>query len=100
MTDDANELRRKKLLHRARYRGFKEADLLIGGFAEDALPSMSAAEMEAFEAILDCNDHDLYAWITGNAEAPKAVDAALIAKMGAFDASVRVRRNANLKSIH
>lgn len=89
MTLDPDDTRRKRLLHRARYRGFKEADLLVGGFAAAALPDMSAAELDAFEAILSLNDHDLYGWITGAAEPPANVDHALIAKMRAFDATGR-----------
>lgn len=84
--DDA---RRKMLLHRARYRGFKEADLVIGGFAASALAGMSERELDAFEAILSLNDHDLYAWVTGASEPPANVDHDLIARMRAFDASKR-----------
>ncbi|MDZ7627456.1 MAG: succinate dehydrogenase assembly factor 2 [Parvularculaceae bacterium] len=89
MSLEPDDLRRKKLLHRARYRGFKEADLLVGGFADEALPDMSAAELDAFEAILSLNDHDIYAWVFGGAAPPANVDAALIARMRAFDASKR-----------
>lgn len=91
MSDDGLSLRRKKLLHRARYRGFKEADILIGGFAEAALPTMSAAELEAFAEILDCNDHDLYAWIIDNAPPPPPIDAAILRRMKAFDAAAHIR---------
>ena len=86
---DVADIRRKRLLHRARYRGFKEADIVIGGFAEGALPGMSEPELEAFEAILSLNDHDIYSWILGASEPPANVDAGLIAKMRAFDASRR-----------
>ena len=86
---DPDDTRRKMLLHRARYRGFKEADLLIGGFAAAALPGMSDGELDAFEAILSLNDHDLYAWVTGAGEPPANIDHALIARMRAFDASAR-----------
>lgn len=89
MTGPDRDCQRKKLLHRARYRGFKEADLLIGGFAESALPAMTAEELEAFETILNCSDHDLYAWILGHDEPPPSIDRALITKMRAFDASGR-----------
>lgn len=85
-TDDT---RRKRLLHRARYRGFKEADIVIGGFAASALPDMSAAELDAFEALLALNDHDIYAWVTGASEPPANVDHALIEKMRTHDASIR-----------
>lgn len=86
---EPDDLRRKKLLHRARYRGFKEADILVGGFAEEALPGMSADELDAFEAILSLNDHDIYAWVAGGQPPPANVDAGLIARMKAFDAAKR-----------
>ena len=92
MTDATPDLRRKKLLHRARYRGFKEADILVGGFAEEALPGMAQGELDAFEAILAANDHDIYAWVSGAAEPPAAIDAGLIARMRKFDA-VRKAQN-------
>lgn len=91
MTDPSLDVRRKRLLHRARYRGFKEADILVGGFAETALASMSAAELDAFEEILAANDHDIYIWVTGNAEPPAQIDAGLIARMRAFDAAAKAR---------
>lgn len=91
MTECDIGILRKRLLHRARYRGFKEADILVGGFAEAALPVMSADELAAFEAILEENDHDIYAWVSGNIAPPASVDAALIARMRAFDAAEKAR---------
>jgi antitoxin CptB len=86
---DPADTRRKRLLHRARYRGFKEADLLIGGFASQALGGMSEAELDAFEALLGLNDHDIYAWVLGAAEPPANVDQRMIERMRAFDATQR-----------
>lgn len=89
MALDPLDTRRKRLLHRARYRGFKEADLIVGGFAASELAGMSDREMDAFEAILSLNDHDIYAWVLSVAEPPANVDIALITRMRAFDASRR-----------
>lgn len=91
MTDNLIDIRRKRLLHRARYRGFKEADILVGGFAEEALPGMAAADLDAFEAILAANDHDIYAWVMGHSEPPPSIDRTLIARMKAFDAAAKAR---------
>ncbi|MCB2098362.1 MAG: succinate dehydrogenase assembly factor 2 [Parvularculaceae bacterium] len=91
MSAETIETRRKRLRHRARYRGFKEADILIGGFADAALPDMDAAELDAFEAILACNDHDLYAWIAGDRAAPEEIDPAILKRMRAFDAAAKIR---------
>jgi antitoxin CptB len=84
MAIDIHSVRRKRLLHTARYRGFREADILIGGFAEAALPSMSDEELDSFEAILGLNDHDLYAIIVGDTTTPPGLDANLIGRMRAF----------------
>ncbi len=89
MTLDPHDTRRKRLLHRARYRGFKEADLLIGGFATQSLAAMADADLDAFEVILSLNDHDIYAWVIGSATPPANVDPGLIDQMRAFDASKR-----------
>jgi len=35
MTDDI-EARRKRAIYRANYRGFREADMMLGGFAKEA----------------------------------------------------------------
>ncbi len=86
---DPEDSRRKRLLHRARYRGFKEADLLIGGFATASLAAMTDAELSAFESILSLNDHDIYAWVLGAVEPPANVDKHVIERMRAFDASRR-----------
>ncbi len=86
---DTADARRKRILHRARYRGFKEADLLIGGFAAEAIGAMSNEELDAFEAILAFSDHDIYAWVFRWAKPPASVDPAIIARMRAFDASPR-----------
>jgi len=93
MSAETIEIRRKRLLHRARYRGFKEADILIGGFAEGALPSMTSHDLDAFETILDCYDHDLYAWIAGDRDAPAEIDQGLIERMRAFDAAAKIRES-------
>jgi len=86
------DVRRRKLLHRARYRGFKEADLLIGGFAESALASMDERELDAFEALIGESDHDICAWIVGGDEPPACIDRALIAKLRAFNAAAALKK--------
>ena len=78
-------IRRKRLLYLATYRGFKEADLLIGGFAKACLPNMEEAELDAFEALLKENDRELYAWATGNAEAPADLQGPVLDKLKAFE---------------
>ena len=76
--------RRKRLLYQASYRGFKEADILIGGFARANLPTMDEGELDQFEALLKCNDRDLYAWAIGNAEAPADLQGSVLNELQAF----------------
>lgn len=85
------ETRRKRLLHRARYRGFKEADILVGGFAETAVGAMSAAELGAFEKLIECADHDIYAWIFAGDPPPPDIDPKLIERMRAFNAVLKAQ---------
>ncbi len=64
--------RLSKLKYRAWRRGFLEADLILGPFADQHLESMTPAELDAFESLLDQPDHDVYGWIVGQATAPEA----------------------------
>ena len=87
MSEETIENRRKRLMYRARYRGFKEADIFIGGFAEANLPQMTTAELDEFEALLALSDHDLYAWIKGDKTPPANVSGPVFEKLRAFDAA-------------
>lgn len=79
------DIRRKRLLYLATYRGFKEADLLIGGFAKAHLPEMEEDELDQLEALLKQNDRELYAWATNNAEAPANLQGSVLNKLKAFE---------------
>ena len=59
------EARRKRLRFRSWHRGTREADLLLGGFAESCLDAMTAEDLALFDAILDRPDPVLMAWMTG-----------------------------------
>ena len=85
------DTRRKKLLYQASYRGFKEADLLIGGFARAHLPSMSDQELDEFEALLKQSDRELYAWAMGDIEPPAEVVGPIFEKLRNFDIANMIR---------
>ena len=61
------EVRRKRLRYRSWHRGTKEADLLLGGFADRHLGSMDEASLDFFEALLGEPDPSLMTWMTGRA---------------------------------
>src|SRR5579862_367132 len=60
MTD---ETRLKRLRFRAWRRGFREADLILGPFADSHARSLTARQLETLEILLEQPDPDLYAWI-------------------------------------
>jgi antitoxin CptB len=76
---DEARLKRAKL--RAWRRGFREADLILGPFADARLAAMSEAELASFERLLEVNDQDLYAWIVGAAPTPAEFDDAVMASL-------------------
>lgn len=82
-----DDIRLKKIRLRAWRRGFKEADLILGPFADRYGASMTDAELDAFEHLLNQPDPDIYDWFLGRAEPPEHVDAALMARLKAFDPS-------------
>jgi antitoxin CptB len=65
------DTRRKRLLFRSWHRGTKEADLLLGSFAERHLAAFTPEQVDRYEALLGAEDADLLAWIAGR-DAPPA----------------------------
>ena len=77
---------------RAWRRGFREADLILGPFADKYCAELSDAEAADFEALLHQNDHDVYAWIIDTAPTPADFDTALMNRLKAFRASLDEHR--------
>ena len=78
------ERRIKKLLFQSRHRGMREADFLIGGFAERHLAGLPDSEIDAFERLLDEPDPDVVDWVLGRAPAPSAHQGPLLTLMKKF----------------
>lgn len=76
--------RRKKLQFRAWRRGFREIDLILGGFADAYLADLDADGLNAFERLLDAQDQDVYEWITEQTSAPAEHDTPTLALIRAF----------------
>lgn len=62
--DETPEVRVKRLKMRSMRRGIKEMDILLGGFADANLATLSGSELDLFEAVLDEADQDLLAYVT------------------------------------
>lgn len=74
-----------RITFRAWRRGFREADLVLGPFAEQVGPTLSDDELTSLEALLaEDDDHTLYAWIIGTSPTPEAHDTAVMRKIRAF----------------
>ena len=69
---------------RAWRRGFREADLILGPFADRYAATLTPGDLARFETLLDQPDHDLYAWILGAEPVPAAFDHPLMARLRAF----------------
>jgi antitoxin CptB len=83
-TGGSSEARRKRLLFRAKRRGFKEVDIIFGTFAAAELDAMGEAELDQFEALLAAPDQEVYAWLRGAAPAPQAYDTPVLERMKAL----------------
>ena len=79
-----DEARKKRLVYRANYRGFKEADMILGGFAKAHIDELTEAEIIMFEDLLGAKDHDIYGWITGRQDVPANYDTPLLEKLRAY----------------
>ena len=44
------------------HRGTRESDLILGRFAEAHLAGFDAAQLDRYEALLECADADLFDW--------------------------------------
>lgn len=77
-------IRRKRLLFRSWHRGTREADLILGSFAEAHLAGFDAAGLDAFEALLEVSDADLFDWIIGRAPPPPEHDSEVTRLLLAF----------------
>jgi antitoxin CptB len=73
-TEGPTDIRRKRLLFRAWHRGTREADLILGSFAERHLAGFDAARLADFAALLEVPDADLFDWMAGRSVPPAEHD--------------------------
>jgi antitoxin CptB len=76
--------RRRRILFRAWHRGIREMDLIMGRFADAAIDTMSDAELDDFERLIEVPDRDLFRWITGEDATPSNYDSAIFRRVKTF----------------
>jgi antitoxin CptB len=77
----ALDTRRRRLLFRATHRGTFENDLMIGGFVQAHLSSLSEADIDALEAVMKIPDTALADWLTGREPIPPEQETAMLRRM-------------------
>jgi antitoxin CptB len=81
------DARRRKLLFRADHRGFKEMDLIMGGFAKTHIEELTDAQLDEFEVLLEAGDQDVYGWIIRPNETPDENKGPVMEMLQSFDVS-------------
>jgi succinate dehydrogenase flavin-adding protein (antitoxin of CptAB toxin-antitoxin module) len=65
-------------------RGLLELDLVLARFQEQALPGLSAEELEGFKRLLQCSDNDLWDLVSGRLEPAPGLEARLVERLRAL----------------
>jgi antitoxin CptB len=77
------ELWLKRLTYRSWHRGCKETDLVLGTYCARNVASLDETKLALFEAFLDEDDSEIWAWLTEKTPCPKAEYAPLLAELRA-----------------
>jgi antitoxin CptB len=78
------DVRRRRILFRSWHRGLREMDLIMGRFADAEIGSMSEADLDAFERLIEVPDADLFRWITGEAATPENYESPVLKRLKSF----------------
>ena len=81
------DARLKRIKFRAWHRGTKEMDLLLGSFVDKSLPNLTELDLDELERIIECNDIDLYSWISGREPIPTEINSAMMNELKAHSLS-------------
>jgi antitoxin CptB len=85
--DECLDVRCRRLLFRCWHRGTQESDMILGMFADAFLKSLDSAQLDRFEALLDCSDPDLFDWIFGGSTPPPEHDHDVMRLLRGFSAA-------------
>lgn len=83
-SSDGLDVRRRKLLFRSWHRGMRETDLIMGRFADATIGTLTEAELDDFERLLDVPDRDVLSWVLGEIPVDPEYDTALFRRIRDF----------------
>lgn len=78
---DQLDHRRRRARFRAWHRGMRETDLILGGFADREIETLSEAELDQFEALMEVQDQTILDWLTGRETVASAHDTPLFQRI-------------------
>lgn len=84
LSSEGLDPRRRRLLFRCWHRGIREMDLVLGGFADAQLASLTEAELDELERWLEVPDQQIFAWVNGMEMTPREFDTALFGRLRDF----------------
>lgn len=87
--DDA--ARRRRVRFRAWHRGIKENDLILGTFADAHISELTVSDLDAFEALMEEPDQDVYHWICQTKPVPEAHATPLMDRLQSHTVPARTR---------
>lgn len=74
----------RRILFRAWHRGTREMDLLMGRFVDSELAALPEGDLDDLEALMEAQDRDVFAWLTGELPTPADYETPVFRKMRAF----------------
>lgn len=77
---DAEHIRRKRLLYRSKQRGWLEVDLLLGSWAAEHVFTLTVAECDEYEKLLNQETIDIFNIINGAMPPPVELEGSKILK--------------------
>ena len=83
-TGEGLDPQRRRALYRSWRRGTREMDLLMGRFADAEIDRFTDEEFEVFEALIEVQDRDLFAWIAGKEPTPPEHDTEVFRRLKVF----------------
>jgi antitoxin CptB len=84
ISSEGLDARRRRLLFRSWHRGIREMDLVLGRFADAEVATLSDAELDEYERLLEIPDQQFFAWVSGAEPAPAEVDGTLFRRLRDF----------------